>query len=61
MIYGHLVIPVGILLLALSIVGIGTAGADSADLVIDPVSTIGHVCDEWGIHNNGGNHQHGDS
>ena len=54
-------VVLGVLLVVFALVGIGTAGSHSTDVVADPVSTIGHICDNWGLQNNWGNHQHGDS
>lgn len=56
-----IVVGLGVLLVVFTLIGIGTAGAHSTDLMADPVSTIGHVCDDWGWHNSWGNHQDGDS
>lgn len=36
------------------------AGTAISDVTTDSVSTVGHVCDQWGWHNNWGTHQHGD-
>ena len=48
----------GLVLVGLAVTA--TAGAHPADFAEDPVSTVGHVCDQWGIHNDWGTHQHGD-
>jgi len=37
-----------------------TAGAHPTDLARDPISTVGHISDQWGLHNDWGTHQHGD-
>ncbi|WP_135823912.1 hypothetical protein [Halorussus ruber] len=50
-------------LAGLTILGLAltaTAGAHPTDFARDPVSTVGHVCDQWGLHNDWGTHQHGD-
>jgi hypothetical protein len=36
------------------------SGAEVTSVAADPVSTVGHVCDQFGWHNDWGAHQHGD-
>lgn len=50
-------------LAVLVVLGLGiplVAGATVSDMTADPVSTTGHIYDQWGWHNNWGSHQHGD-
>ncbi|WP_135852901.1 hypothetical protein [Halorussus salinus] len=50
-------------LTALAVFGLGatvTAGAHVTDFAADPVSAVGHVCDQWGLQNDWGDHRHGD-
>ncbi|WP_276298880.1 hypothetical protein [Halorussus lipolyticus] len=48
----------GLMLLGLALTA--TAGAHPTDLAEDPISTVGHVGDHLGWHNDWGTHQHGD-
>ncbi|WP_137284786.1 hypothetical protein [Halorussus salinisoli] len=50
-------------LVSVTILGLAltaTAGAHPTDIAEDPVSTVGHVGDHLGWHNDWGDHQHGD-
>ena len=55
-----LVLGVVVLVVALTLTGIATAGVHSADMVADPITTAGHVSEDWGVHNDWGEHQHDD-
>jgi len=51
-------IVVGLVVLGLALTT--AAGAHVTDVAEDPVSTVGHICDQVGLHNDWGDHHHGD-
>ena len=52
-------IVVGLVILGVALTT--TAGAHVTDVADDPVSTVGHICDQLGLHNDWGDHHHGDT